>query len=194
MVTRVFADANVLYSRTLRDWLLMLKLETGGDLFSLHTTEDVIAEVLYQLRRRHPRWDGSKIVAARRHIVDSVDEVLEDFAGDIPLPFRDPDDRHIHAAAVAAGSDVLVTEDRGFLDEPVDVIDGLPYEILSADNFFVRVDDAAPTAAVDVTRQQVRYAVRRGWGPVDDALVAAGCPTFAQRVGQYAERISGTDQ
>ena len=42
-------DANVLYSRTLRDWMLMLRLEADG-MYVVLTTEDILTEVLYHFR------------------------------------------------------------------------------------------------------------------------------------------------
>lgn len=44
MMQRVFVDANVLYSRTLRDWTFLFRGSTDG-MFQLHSTEDVFAEV-----------------------------------------------------------------------------------------------------------------------------------------------------
>lgn len=46
MSTRVLVDANVLYSRTLRDWLALLYLESDS-FFSVYWTEDILAEAMY---------------------------------------------------------------------------------------------------------------------------------------------------
>ena len=54
MVTRVLIDANVLYSRTLRDWILLLEIESEARMFKVHWTEDILAEVLYRTRRKSP--------------------------------------------------------------------------------------------------------------------------------------------
>lgn len=58
----VFVDANILYSRTLRDWLFMPRFETGGGAFQLHTIWDVINETGARLRDRHPKAPGSLVV------------------------------------------------------------------------------------------------------------------------------------
>ncbi|MEU8071757.1 hypothetical protein AB0B20_18585 [Micromonospora sp. NPDC049151] len=40
----VFLDANVLYSRTLRDWISLLALEGDCTVFDLRYSEDVLSE------------------------------------------------------------------------------------------------------------------------------------------------------
>ena len=57
----VFVDANVLYSRTLRDWLGLLYTLPEYPLFQVYWSEDVLAETLYNLRRSHPEWPGVRL-------------------------------------------------------------------------------------------------------------------------------------
>ncbi|MFV0458049.1 MAG: hypothetical protein ACK5MT_04640 [Actinomycetales bacterium] len=53
-------DANVWYSRYLRDWIGVI-YTTGDDRpFQVFWTEDIMAEVLYHLRKQHPEWAGEK--------------------------------------------------------------------------------------------------------------------------------------
>ncbi|MCH5643313.1 hypothetical protein [Gordonia sp. ABSL49_1] len=52
--TRVFVDENVLWPKTLRDWLFLLRNATGGEMFTVCSTEDVVAEAIYTLRRKKP--------------------------------------------------------------------------------------------------------------------------------------------
>lgn len=52
-VTKVLADANILYSRTIRNWLCLLYLRGGHDMFQILWTEDIMAETLYR-RRNNP--------------------------------------------------------------------------------------------------------------------------------------------
>lgn len=61
----VFVDANVWFSRTLRDWIGMLYTTPDEPPFEIRWTEDVLAEVLYHLRRKHPDWDGNRITGIR---------------------------------------------------------------------------------------------------------------------------------
>src|SRR5690606_18540634 len=62
---RVFVDANVWYSRALRDWFGMLYTKPDTPPFAVYWTEDVLAELVYHLRREHPDWPGRRITRIR---------------------------------------------------------------------------------------------------------------------------------
>jgi hypothetical protein len=74
--------------------------------------------------------------------------------------------------------------------------DGLPYEIHTADSFFLLADDSSSAAVMRATDRQRRY-----WqGKADqgqavkslaNALRDAGCPNFAGRVEQHLRTLSG---
>lgn len=187
MTTRVLVDANVLYSRTLRDWLLMLQIESKGGLFTVYWTEDILAEVMYHLRREHPEWPGGRITDLR----DKIARVLEggrvdDFTVDGSFT-GDPNDQHVHAAAIACGADIVLTDDGGFSA----IGDDLPYEVYRPDDFFVLVDDSRPGLVKRVAARQARHHWQRtGAADLCAMLVAAGCPAFAERV---RVRLQGVD-
>ncbi|WP_026455043.1 PIN domain-containing protein [Saccharomonospora iraqiensis] len=191
MTLRVLVDANVLFSRTLRDWLALIYLSPRGQLYTVHWTEDILAEVLYRLRRRHPDWNGQKTNAIRRRIAETFEGGrVEDFVVDGSFQGSDPDDRHVHAAALACAADIVLTGDDGFVGEGVDA-DLLPYEVLSPDAFFVLADDSAPEIVAEVTRDQTRYWYgRHGRAPLAQQLEAAGCPEFARRVQKHQSNLS----
>lgn len=131
---RIFVDANVLASWTLHSWLFMLR-EASTAMFSLLTTEDVLAETLYTWRRRYPDADGSLITNFRSRFENAFDEIVHDFNGQVPYSGVDPHDRHVHAAAVASHADILLTCDEGLLHQPD--ADSLPYSPYHPDDFFV---------------------------------------------------------
>lgn len=56
---RVFVDANILYSRTIRDWLFALST-SKIQMFDLFSSEDVFAEVVYHYRRSNPKRSGDE--------------------------------------------------------------------------------------------------------------------------------------
>lgn len=182
MVVRALFDANVLYSRTRRDWLLMLQLKTLDSMFVGCWTEDIMAELVYSLRRAHPQWDGA-VIAQLRGKIEAVLEGGRIEAYDCTLAYEglDPHDRHVHAAAVAGGVGVLVTDDRGLL-----AIGGhasTPYDVMSVDDFLVLVAEGAPDAVAAVTEEQLEHAVRRGGDPdLASRLELAGCPAFGAHV------------
>ena len=185
MTQHIFVDANILMSRTLMDWLFMLRAETGR-MFSIVTSEDVLAEVEYSLRRLHPEAPGRLIVQKRAKIVECVDEVLGDFDATVPYNGADPHDRHVHAAALAAGADILLTNDGGFSDSEDEL-----YEVYRADDFFILIDDGAPSHVQRVTDKQRIYWRDRDGRPLADALRGAECPQFAERVTGHLRTLSG---
>jgi len=183
MVNRILADANILFSRTLRDWLLLLRNETGGEIFTVAATEDVIAETIYRYRRRHPGAPGQVLTAIHDRIVEQLDERITDYIIDGSYPGTDVNDAHIHAAAVAARITTLVTADRDFLTLSRRVKESLPYVIQSPDDFFVSIDDIAPDAVAAVARVQSSYWIqRRGTADLIEYLRTADCPQFASRI------------
>ncbi|WP_260852614.1 PIN domain-containing protein [Curtobacterium pusillum] len=188
MLQRVFVDANVFCSRTLRDWTCLLRLRTDG-MFQLHTTEDVLAETVRTLRRKHPELPGGAVTRLRAAVLGAIDELVEEFDATLAYTGPDPDDRHVHAAAEACRAHVLLTEDQGFTHT-----DAANYEVYRCDDFFLLVDDSAPGAVRDVVRQQTQYwaarpvATRRG---LAEALRDAGCPQFAARVESHLRVLAG---
>ena len=69
--------------------------------------------------------------------------------------------------------------------------DAEPYEIYTADDFFVLVADSNPASILRVTKEQFEYwGNKPGSRPLDKALIAAGCPQFAARVRENLRKIA----
>lgn len=74
-IGRVFLDANVLYSRTVRDWLGLLYIdEVFEPPFHAFWSEDVLAEAMYHLRQNNPTWDGAKVAVVRDRIAGTFED------------------------------------------------------------------------------------------------------------------------
>jgi len=186
LIQRVFVDANVLYSRTLRDWLFLLRRETEG-MFQVHSTEDVLAEVVYRLRRNNPTMEGGVITNLREKLVSAIDELVGDFDATIEYAGADANDRHVHAAAVASKAHILLTDDNGFEGSDED-----PYEVFTCDEFFLLVDDSASWMVERVVADQNAYwSKKRSHKSLVQALKDAGCPEFAKRVEGHLRSLSG---
>lgn len=190
-VTRVLVDANVLYSKTLRDWLALIYLSGDGEIYEVYWTEDIVTEALHSLRRDHPTWDGRKINKVRQQITSTFEGGrVEDFVIDGSFQGSDVNDAHVHAAACACDADILLTCDSGFNGAGVDP-DLLPYEVYAPDEFFVLVNDSAPDRVAEVTRDQTQYWVdKEGRARLADKLAAAGCTQFAEIVRSYQAQLS----
>lgn len=178
---RVFVDANVWYSRTLRDWFGMLYTTPDTPPFVVYWTEDVLAELAYHLRREHADWPGRRITSIRDRMAGTFEAGrVDDFVIDDSYAGPDPHDAHVHAAAVACGADVLVTcnIDDFEWDENTS-----PYEVMHPDDFLVLVDDSIPGLVADALGSMCAYWVdRSGEADLPARLDGANCPAFADRV------------
>lgn len=177
---RVFVDANILYSKTLMDWTFLFRLHNSG-MFQLHSTEDVLAETLANMRKKNPTAPGALISRRAALIRKNLDEVISDFPGSLPFSGRDPEDYHVHAAAIWARADIVLTcnDPRDFTaDEGKE-----NYEILHPDAFFLLVSDSNPLCLAPIIREQISYWSQKPTRlQLDAALRSAGCPAFAERV------------
>lgn len=189
MPSRVFVDADVLYSRTQRDWLCLLYLASES-FFAVYWTEDILAETIARLRDAHPTWSGGTITRIRDRICETFEGGrVDDFQVDDSYAGADSDDRHVHAAAVECAAHILLTNDHGFLAGDVDP-NTLPYEVHDPDSFFCLVDDGAPELVDQVTADQLTYWFERnGEADLPRALVDARCPQFAERVRARLQRM-----
>src|SRR5690606_33306366 len=126
---------------------------TAGGMFTVHSSEDILAETLYRLRRSHPHAPGHMISQIHDRIVEQLDDRIVDFEIDGSFPGDDEHDAHVHAAALASGAKILLTADSDFLALPEKVLDGLTYEVHTPDYFFSLVNGAAPASVRSVARQ-----------------------------------------
>lgn len=190
MPQRVFVDANIFYSRTLLDWMHHLRQANEG-MFQLHSTEDVFAGVLANMREKSPTAPGHVTRHRLELIRACVDEVIQDFPGDAEFTGTDPEDYHVHAAALAARSDLIVTADspEGITTTP----DAQPYELISPDDFFMLVVDSSPACLLPIVRSQFEYwKTKPGYRQLDHALAKAGCQQFGLRVRATLSRLAQT--
>lgn len=183
-----FVDANVLFSKTLCDWLFLLREETGGGMFVLFSSQDSITEALYRLRRRNPRAAGSLTSRRKELLGTTLDEILESFPGDADFPGDDENDQHVHAAAMECRAQYLISDDAGFAKiDP----NALPYEVHTADSFLMLVAANASTA-VDrvIIRQLNHFSNRPNSKKLDVALEDAGCSLFAECVRKHIKQLA----
>ena len=176
MTQRVFVDANVFFSRTLRDWLFLLRIESKGGLFQLHTTWDVITETAARLRDEYPNASGDLLASLMKKIQECVDEVVATFPGGPVEGIADQGDWHVHHAAEACRAHVLLTDDTGFES------DDSHYEIYTCDDFFLEVERSAPDVVKRVVEKQAIFWSKRNGKQLPDALRDAGCLEFADVV------------
>ena len=195
MPTLALPDANVLHSRTLRDWLLIAKDVSGAAMFQLAYTEDILAEKIYHIRRKNPALTGTQVTVIRDQIVKTMDLRITEYpSGQEAEEIADPFDRHLHAAATAGSVDCVITDDTGFTALPTETRDRLAYELYTSDEFLTLVDDSSPSTVAQTLKRQIDYRSRKPGANYDfvERLIAADCPAFAQRVQHHCRRMSLT--
>lgn len=124
-------DANVLYPAYLRD--LLLRLAQAG-VYQPRWSTEILAEVTRSLKEGRDATGREKvdrmISLMEKHFEDA--EVTE-YEGLVPSMTNDPKDRHVLAAAITGGADVIVTSNlRHFPQqsrEPYDI------DVQGADEF-----------------------------------------------------------
>ncbi|MDQ6727268.1 MAG: PIN domain-containing protein [Actinomycetota bacterium] len=143
-------DANVLYPARLRD--LFLRLAIAGHYRALWT-ERILDECFNNLLADRPDIPAEHLLRTRRLMTAAVpDAVVEDYdqlIDDLHLP--DPDDRHVLAAAVTAGADLVVTSNLADFP-PAGIPTGIT--VLSPDAFVLRLIQADVDAVATVVDQQ----------------------------------------
>ncbi|GGK48664.1 PIN domain-containing protein [Nocardia camponoti] len=188
-VASVFVDANVLYSRTLRDWLALLYLNPGNEMFEVLWSDDVMAEFHYHFRKNHPLLDDAQVGGIRRRLENSFKTGrVTGYTIDRAVTYPDPGDAHVHCAAVHCNADILLTNNGKDFTQLGDV----PYEIYTADEFFEHVDTAMPHVVREVVGEQLVYHLTRGGDRsvgLPDKLKSAQAPLFAERVRRHLQTL-----
>ncbi|AUH70061.1 MULTISPECIES: PIN domain-containing protein [Gordonia] len=177
-------DANVLYSRTLRDWICLLAARSGPPLFHLRWTEDVLAELVYHLRKNHPHYSDHQVGGVRQRIIKvAVHGRIEGYEVDSAFEYTDEYDAHLHAAAEHGRIQYVVTNDRGFHRFAEANDERLGYEVYTPDDFLMLVHRDAIATVREALLDQITYHCRLG-RPFNlaDRLEAAQAPTFAAAI------------
>ena len=181
MVTRVYSvllDTNILMSKTLRDWVLLLAQESNYRFFTPYVSTAIMDEFGYHTRRRNPMINDAAIQTWKHQITDSCVSIIKDFPVNKPKGYPDTNDQ-------SGGMNALVTNDHELLDyastEEAQNIQN--YETLSADDFLMQLTKYAhPSLFAQVYLVQESYARSKGHTEIDipRALERAGAGQFAR--------------
>jgi len=144
----VLLDACVLYPQSLRDLLLSLAC-TG--LFHARWTERINQEWVEKLLLKNPDR-RVQVLRTLKLVNRSVEDCLitgyEYLIESVVLP--DPDDRHVVAAALAGGVDVIVTSNLAHF--PADVLSPFGLEAQHPDDFLVSMIGVGGDLACDAVK------------------------------------------
>ncbi|KAB7627601.1 PIN domain-containing protein [Alkalilimnicola sp. S0819] len=183
----VIYDACVLYPAPLRDLLIRLAM-TG--MFAARWTEQIHDEWMRNLVAKRPELREA-VYRTRTLMNEAVPDCLveghEPLIDGLTLP--DPDDRHVLAAAIRAGAQLIVT--ANLKDFPAKVLDGFGIEAVHPDRFVEQQMDLHEGVVVAAAKQQ-RAALRNP--PVEatdflDLLAAQGLVVTADRLRAFQQFI-----
>ena len=139
-----FLDANVLYSPAIRDICMELAL---ANMYRARWSADVHREWVDAVLRNRPELSRANLERTRDlmdqslpgAMVDGYEHLIEG----IPME-KDPNDRHVVAAATVGRCDLIVTNDLSHF--PCEVLDELDLEKERPDDFLSNLLDLEPGA------------------------------------------------
>jgi hypothetical protein len=147
----VLYDAAVLYPAPLRD--LLLRVARTG-LVRAHWTGEILDECFRNIRANRPDLAPPALERTRQLMNQAIPDVLvtgyESLVGGLSLP--DPDDRHVLAAAIKTGAQVIVTWNLSDFPEASLATYGI--EALDPDELVLNLLDLAPGAIMAVVSEQ----------------------------------------
>ncbi len=152
-ITIVLGDANVLYPRVLRDYLVYAS-DQGA--IALRWSREILDEVVEHLAENITTFtpDQGDLLIRLLNSAFPYAEVAPSPAARRKvnaLDLPDGDDRHVLAAAVAAHADILCTDK----DFPHEAMDAVGIELLTADELLARLVTAHPSKMLAAHRSAV---------------------------------------
>ena len=184
----VLYDACVLYPAPLRDLLLRLALT---DLYRARWSDAIHEEWIRAVLRNRPDLSRQQLERTRALMNAHVRDALVDgYQALIPaLNLRDPEDRHVLAAAIQCGADLILTFNLGDFPEQVLATHGI--SACHPDPFLVdqlNLDSERVCAAILQNRSSLKNPPKT----VDEylkTLKLQGLPEFSQAVLDYAPEL-----
>jgi len=179
----VLADANVLYSRVLRDYLLYAAtrriITVNWSQSILNDVADHMSANIAGFTLQRAGYLLAKMTEA--FPVAQVEPSPGDYARLSSYALPDEDDRDVIAAALAAGADIICTNNIVHFPEPV--MDDLDLAALTPDELFCRLFDVQEDAMLQVHRTTVQQFPKA----TDASTIAALRKAQAQRT---ADRVA----
>ena len=152
MAFTVVYDACVLYPAPLRD--LLIRIANIG-LVRARWTDRILDECFENILERRPDLKPEALARTRQLMTEAVPDCLvsgyEELIEGIDLP--DPDDRHVVAAAIRCGAQVIVTFNLD--DFPADRLRRYHVEAQHPDDFVLDHIDLSPGTVVRAVEEQM---------------------------------------
>lgn len=147
-----FFDTNVLYGALLNDFILEL---ADRGLFRPLWSKDVLFELAKNLVKNgeDPVLVDKRVGTMEQYFADAMVAGYDDL---VPTMTNDEKDRHILAAAVRGGAEVLVTfNTKHFPAESVELVEGYDSQAMTVDDFLLALTRAGVSKFVDAARSKL---------------------------------------
>ena len=152
---RALLDANVLYPAILRS--LLIDLSVMG-VYQAYWTDEIHDEWIRNLLLNRPDLDLVKLQRTRELMDRALDTArITGYEALIPtLRLPDPNDRHVLAAALHGGAELIVTQN--LKDFPADVLEPLGVQAVHPDRFVRELLTTQPEGVLEAIRRgRLRY-------------------------------------
>jgi predicted nucleic acid-binding protein len=181
-------DACVLYPAPLRDLLMHLALT---DMFRARWSDQIHAEWTRSLLRNRPDLTVQQLERTRNlmnaHVMDCLVTGYEPLIEGLQLP--DANDRHVLAAAIRSGADVIVTFNLDHF--PARCLEPYGIEAQHPDEFITHLLDLAPETVCAAAKRH-RKSLRNPPRTIEeylDRLARQQLPQTTERLGQFASLL-----
>jgi hypothetical protein len=174
-ISVVLADANILFSRTLRDYFLYAADEGA---IEIHWSRQIQAEMSRNLREKLGLSNDSTSRLEQLmndYIEYALVEVDPDYLDVVEAVQMDAGDRHVLAAALSADADILLTDNTKHFPTGWMAEHGI--ELLTAGQLLTRLAEVFPDKMRAAHEKTVRYS------PKPEAAILA---TLEATAGKYA--------
>lgn len=178
----VLADANVLYSRVLRDYLLYA---ADAEVFTIMWSRRILQEVTEHLTANIVGFTtagGERLIDAMNHAFPyaEVEPTDDEYKRLAKFTLPDEDDRHVLAAALTAEADTVCT--ANLKDFPTPVLATLGLVSVSPDALLTALIDNYPAAMFDAHRTTVAHLPGASNDSTMTALRRAAAPVAADHM------------
>ncbi|MDR1237405.1 MAG: PIN domain-containing protein [Propionibacteriaceae bacterium] len=182
------ADADVLYSRSLRDYLLYAM---RARLIAVRWSGSILAEVIEHLMENRSGFtaaSGERLVRAMNVAFPNaqVDPGPGDFAALVGLDLPDGDDRHVIAAALAAEAECICTHNVG--DFPAEAMNTLGLRVVTPDDLLCPLVQDYPDSMLWVHHQALTFLPGSTNVSTIEALRKAHSPKTAILIAQALQQ------
>ena len=185
-------DACVLFPVGVRDTLLSVA-ETG--IYRVLWSEAILTETRTAILRRHTDLESVQLDRTFDAMRSAFPDALVDgYQALTDAMTNDPGDRHVLAAAVAGGAQVIVTINARHF--PSSACDPYGIDVQSPDEFLAYAFELAPERVIAALAHQA--AKRRHppatFGELLDILAASGLPELTTSIRRHLARVAPDEQ